>query len=68
MQEAHTPGKLVNCCKDHNKDFSQNVEQCYCKWHQAAEEALDLTQKSTGKVEASKVWIKNALYVLHDSD
>ena len=47
---------------------SQNVEQCHCKWHQAAEEALDLTQKSTGKVEASKVWIKNALYVLHESD
>ena len=47
---------------------SQNAEQCHCKRHQAAEEALDLTQKSTGKVEASKVWIKNALYVLHESD
>ena len=47
---------------------SQNVEQCYCKWHQAAEEALDLTQKSTDEVEASKVWIKDALYVLHESD
>ena len=34
---------------------SQNVEQCYCKWHQAAEEALDLTQKLTDEVEASKV-------------
>ena len=50
------------------EQYSQNVEQCHCKWHQAAEEALDLTQKSTGKVEASKVWIKNALYVLHESD
>ena len=38
---------------------SQNAEQCHCKRHQAAEEALDLTQKSTGKVEASKVWIRN---------
>ena len=47
---------------------SHNAEQCHCKRHQAAEEALDLTQKSTGKVEASKVWIKNALYVLHESD
>ena len=33
---------------------SQNVEQCHCKWHQAAEEALDLTQSRLVKLKLAK--------------
>ena len=44
----------------------QNVDG----WHEAAEEEemVDLTQKPVGGFTASKLWIKNALYILHESD
>ena len=48
----------------------QNVEECNCEWHEA-KEVVDLTdpaQISAPPRKTDRVWIRNSLFILQESD